>query len=238
MSWSELFEWWVSEVSDDPAYEEVVTPLLLQVFNPAVGMTYLDLGCGEGRVIRTIRDAGSIVLGLDASLDMVKRAGGGVVADLRQTPIRKGSVDGAYSVLTLEHVEDHRAFFAEAACMTRPGGVLAVVINHPVWTAPGSTPISDSDGEVLWRPGDYFSGGWSGLPAGESTVTFHHRTMADLLNTAADVGWRLEQMVEQPHHEFADQSGTPRLLACRWRLGSSLMSSNRHDEASESDADD
>jgi hypothetical protein len=96
---------------------------------------------------------------------------------------------------------------------------LGLVINHPVWTAPDSTPITDDDGETLWRPGEYFSNGTTEIPAGENTVTFYHRSMADIMNAASAAGWGLEHMVEQPHHEFEDQSGIPRLLACRWRLG-------------------
>jgi hypothetical protein len=96
--------------------------------------------------------------------------------------------------------------------------VLALVINHPIWTAPDSTPITDTDGELLWRPGEYFSTGKTEIPAGNGTVTFHHRTMASLLNSAAEAGWSLERVIERPHHEFEDQAGVPRLLACRWRL--------------------
>jgi SAM-dependent methyltransferase len=218
MSWSGLFEWWVAEIAEDPAYEEVVTPLLLDVLRPQPGRRYLDVGCGEGRVMRTVANKGASAVGLDLSYQLVERAGSGVVADLVAMPLRDDSFDGVYSVLTLEHVEDHGTFFSEAARVAKPGGVLALVINHPIWTAPGSTPISDSDGEVLWRPGEYFSTVSSEVPAGESSVIFHHRSMATLLNAAADAGWHLEQMIEQPHHEFEDQAGIPRLLACRWSL--------------------
>jgi SAM-dependent methyltransferase len=218
MSWSGLFEWWVAEIAEDPAYEEVVTPLLLDVLRPQPGRRYLDVGCGEGRVMRTVANKGASAVGLDLSYQLVERAGSGVVADLMAMPLRDGSFDGVYSVLTLEHVEDHESFFVETARVARSGGVLALVINHPIWTAPGSTPISDSDGEVLWRPGEYFSTVSSEVPAGESSVIFHHRSMATLLNAAADAGWHLEQMIEQPHHEFEDQAGIPRLLACRWSL--------------------
>jgi hypothetical protein len=97
--------------------------------------------------------------------------------------------------------------------------VFGLVINHPTWTAPGSTPITDDDGEVLWRSGDYFGqGGHTDEPAGDRKVTFYHRTTAQLLNDAAEAGWSLEKMIEVPHHEFEDQSGIPRLMACRWQL--------------------
>jgi hypothetical protein len=56
------------------------------------------------------------------------------------------------------------------------------------------------------------------MSAGESSVIFHHRSMSALLNAAADAGWSLQKMVEQPHHEYEEQAGIPRLLAVRWRL--------------------
>jgi hypothetical protein len=120
--------------------------------------------------------------------------------------------------LVLEHLADHVGFFASAADVVRQGGVLALVMNHSVWTAPGSTPITDTDGEVLWRPGDYMSDGLSEEPAGEGTIVFHHRSMGSLLNAAADAGWSLQRLIELPHHEFEDQVGIPRLMATRWSL--------------------
>lgn len=218
MSWTYLTEWWLTEIADDPAYTQVVTPLLVQTLRPVSGSLYLDLGCGEGRVMRAVSKSGARTHGLDINPDLVRRAGQAVVADLLSIPVRSDVYEGVYSVLTLEHVADHRLFFKETARVTRPGGVLAIVVNHPVWTAPDSTPITDAHGEVLWRPGDYFSNGLSELPAGESTVIFHHRSMADLLNAASNAGWSLEHMIEQAHHEYEDQAGIPRLLACRWRL--------------------
>jgi len=218
VSWTSLTEWWRSEIGNDPAYSEVVTPLLIQVLSPAPDGTYLDIGCGEGRVMRAVAGQGATVHGLDINPDLARQAETAVVADLLAIPMRSDAYDGVYSVLTLEHVADHRRFFAEATRVTKPGGVLALVVNHPVWTAPDSTPISDADGEVLWRPGEYFSSGSSEVPAGESSVVFHHRSMADLLNAASAAGWSLEKMIEEPHHQFEDQAGIPRLLACRWRL--------------------
>lgn len=218
MSWSHLTEWWLFEVADDPAYAEVVTPLLVDVLRPQSGDLYLDLGCGEGRIMRTLSEHGAHVHGLDINPDLARQAGHAVTANVGAIPMRDDVYDGVYSVLTLEHVVDHRLFFDEAARITKPGGVLALVVNHPVWTAPDSTPISDADGEILWRSGDYFSKGESEIPAGESVVVFHHRSMADLLNAASGAGWSLEQMVERPHHEYKEQAGIPRLLACRWRL--------------------
>lgn len=219
LPWADLADWWCSELASDETYEEVVTPALLEVLETRPNHRYLDLGCGEGRVMRTVGARGVTVYGADINPALLGRVGPrGVVADLPALPIRKDSFDGAYAVLVLEHLADHRQFFRETARVVKPRGALALVANHPVWTAPGSTPITDSDGEVLWRSGAYFTQGKSEIQAGESSVTFHHRSMAQLLNAAASAGWLLELMVEQPHHELTDQAGIPRLLACRWSL--------------------
>lgn len=217
MSWPRLDMWWLEEVANDPAYEAVVTPMLLDVLRPTPESRYLDLGCGEGRVMRAMATVGAIVHGLDLSLELASRAERAFVAELPGIPIRDAAYDGVYCVLTLEHVVDHQTFFEEAARVVRKGGILAIVVNHPVWTAPDATPITDQFGEVLWRPGEYFSSGLTEMPAGDGLVVFHHRSMSELLNSAALAGWSLESMVEQPHHEFTDQAGIPRLLAVRWR---------------------
>lgn len=223
MSWNQLGDWWKAELAGDRAYEEVVTPLLLEVLQPQPGSVYLDLGCGDGRVMGRVSAVGASPLGVELVPDLARLASTRAPTVVDRLPalaaIGSDSVDGAYSVLVLEHLAETSAFFEGVARVVRPGGVFGLVINHPAWTAPGSTPITDEDGETLWRPGEYFEeGGSSEEPAGDSRVTFFHRTTAGLLNDAAAAGWSLERLIEMPHHALEDQSGIPRLMACRWQL--------------------
>ena len=222
MTWSEMGEWWLNEVADDPAYESVVTPMLLDILEPDPGALYLDLGSGEGWVMRAVLERGSRVHGVELNQVLASRSraiGPTVIAELPDLSYFRPDVyDGAYCVGVLEHVPDHLAFFAAVARVVKPGQPLALVMNHSVWTAPRSTPITDADGEVLWRPGDYLSEGFFDEPADEVMIRFHHRPISSLLNAAAGVGWSLERMVETSHHELDDQTGIPRLMAIRWRL--------------------
>jgi SAM-dependent methyltransferase len=218
MPWSDAADWWLGEIDADPAYEAVVTPILLELLAPRRDSLYLDLGCGEGRVMRRILADGVRVHGVDLNLELASRTGApSLVAKLPGLPLRDDSYDGVFAVLVVEHLVDHGDFFAEAARVTRPDGVMVLVSNHPIWTSPGSTPITD-DEETLWRPGEYFSEGVTELAVGETSITFHHRTVAGLLNAAAVTGWALERVIEVPHHELAGQAGIARLLGCRWRL--------------------
>jgi SAM-dependent methyltransferase len=230
MSWDEqLAAWWLGEVEADPAYRDIVVPLAVAVLAPRPGGRYLDLGCGEGQVMRAVADAGAVPIGCDAAPMLAARAAGAGPVVVSRLPdlswAADGAFDGAYAVLVLEHLVDLEGMLEAAARVVRPDGVLAVVANHPAYTAPGSAPVMDpTDGEILWRWGPYLDEGASDVPAGEGAVTFHHRPMGRLLTAAAAAGWCLDRLVEEGVGEaqaatdplLAAQRHIPRLLAARW----------------------
>jgi len=212
--------WWQEEVEGDPAYARDVDPLLAELLDEAAGGPVLDLGCGTGRLLRT-----HSAVGVDSSPYLVRLAaktGLVVVADVARLPFASGACAAAYAVLVLEHLPDPAPMFCEAARVTSPGGFLVVVVNHPVYTAPGSGPIVDpGDGEVLWRWGDYLVPGASTEPTAAGPLVFEHRPLGDLLTTAADAGWRLERLVERSLEPAGDllleaQTNLPRLLGVKW----------------------
>ena len=133
--------------------------------------------------------------------------------------------DTAVSIYLLDLIADESGFFSEVSRVVRPGGALVIVINHPVCTAPGSAPIGDSDGEVLWRWGNYHARGSSFEVGGGRNLEFFHRPVDALLNAAAKAGWLLEQIDERPLSEatierlpeYVGQEAVPRLLGVRWR---------------------
>ena len=230
MSWGDdLAGWWLDEVASDPAYGDEVVPLALEVLHPESGRRYLDLGCGEGRLMEAVGAEGTEVFGCDISgrlAQLAAASGPSVVCRLPDLSWVKPDVfDGAYAVLVLEHIEDAAAFFDAVARVVRPGGVLALIANHPAFTPPASGPVVDpTDGEVTWRWGDYLEHGSSREPAGEGQVVFHHRPLGWLLSTAAAAGWSLERMVERgiaatraDGDPLLDrQRQVPRLLGVRW----------------------
>jgi len=231
--WDEpLAEWWLGEVGSDPAYASEVLPLAMEMLRPEAGKTYLDLGCGEGRVLAAMSAAGARPIGVDASPRLAAVASNIAPVIVGTLPglefVRDEAVDGVVVVLVLEHLEEHTRLLDETARVTRRGGVLALVLNHPLITAPDSAPVIDDDGEVLWRWGRYFGDGYTEESAGDLTVRFHHRTISELLGAAAKAGWALDGLAEAgagPQRAAADpiiaaQVELPRLLALRWRKSS------------------
>lgn len=223
--WDDLAEWWSQEVQQDPAYALDVHPILLGLTSGPIG-TAMDLGCGEGQGMRLV---GEEAFGCDVSGNLLQRNGfRGRVVRTRLPNLkwlRDGSLDTAFSVYLLDLIADYQKFFTETARVVKQGGILAIVINHPAYTAPGSCPMLDLDDEILWRWGSYFEEGSSTEPAGDGVVEFFHRPMAGLLTSAAEQGWMLDRMIERGLSDetvarlpaYEGQEHIPRLLGVRWR---------------------
>jgi SAM-dependent methyltransferase len=224
-NWNDIAAWWIEEAAHDPAYPFDVHPLLTGLMEGVSG-TVLDLGCGEGQGMRLLDRE---VIGVDSSEDLARvaaSAGQVVVAELPDLSfLVPGTVDGAYAVYLLDLIEDHDGFLSEAARAIRTGGHLVVIMNHPVYTAPGAAPLMDTDGEILWRWGEYFVAGSALESVGPRDVRFFHRPLGVLLTSAARSGWVLERMVERGLSAevvdrlpgYAGQESIPRLIGVRWR---------------------
>jgi SAM-dependent methyltransferase len=56
---------------------------------PTPKRTHLDVACGTGMTVRYFRERGWTSVGVDASLPMLRVAGGGVAGDMRRLPFRR-----------------------------------------------------------------------------------------------------------------------------------------------------
>ena len=101
------------------------------------GERVLDLGCGAGRFVAALRDAGADPVGVEvaeAALERARKVAPG--ADLRllepdgSVPLEHGSVDLVWCSEVLEHVADTGHLLLEARRVLRPGGRLLVTVPY------------------------------------------------------------------------------------------------------------
>ena len=231
--WDVVSQWWIGEVAADHVHNADVGALLDSLLDRSLGRI-LELGCGEGQWLRRLQtgdiDRGELeAFGCDLSADLLRHASASAPVVRCRLPdlgwLRDGCLDAAFSVYVLDLIEDLDRFFGEIARVVTPGGSLTLVVNHPVFTAPGSFPVMDEDGEAYFRWGEYFGGGSTTEPAGDRELRFHHRSMGRLLTGAADAGWALERLEERGLSDavvvsepaYRGQTSLPRILGARWR---------------------
>jgi SAM-dependent methyltransferase len=99
------------------------------------GERVLDLGCGTGRFVAALRDAGADAVGVELAETALRRARANAPgADLRlvepdgSLPLDHGSVDLVWCSEVLEHVADTEHLLLEVRRVLRPGGRLLVTV--------------------------------------------------------------------------------------------------------------
>ncbi|MGH9132434.1 MAG: class I SAM-dependent methyltransferase [Ilumatobacteraceae bacterium] len=233
--WEEHAGWWIDGFTEgaDPEYVEQILPLAGSELAGATSV--LDVGCGDGQISRLLATAGARVVGIDPTWNQIRvaaeRAGGPgyVRADASHLPFADGSFDGAIACLVFEHIDDLDGAVAEVARVLRPDGRFGLFFNHPMLQTPGSGWIDDQvldPPEQYWRIGPY-------LDEAETIeqvelgvyIRFLHRPLSRYVNTLADHGLVLEQMIEPAPPagflarapEYAQARTIPRLLYLRLR---------------------
>jgi 2-polyprenyl-3-methyl-5-hydroxy-6-metoxy-1,4-benzoquinol methylase len=159
----------------------------------------LDLGCGEGWLMRALTERGIEAIGLDVSLELVMAAeetGGGryrccSYEELVDDPTRAGGPYDAiacnFSLLGEDLVPLLRALRGNLA----PGGALIIQTVHP-WTAAGAEGYADG-----WRTetfdafGDDFA----------EPMPWYFRTLASWVDALRDGGFRVTALREPIHPE-------------------------------------
>lgn len=177
-------ETWDAKFGDDmPAYEAAVAEAGIES-----GGTALDVGCGTGRALPSLRAAVGArgnVIGLDITPEMLAAAKSKgraehatlVLADARHLPIADAQADAVFAAGLVTHLPDVTMGLAELARVTRLGGKL--VVFHPS----GRAALAARHGREL-RPDEPLA-----------------KTRLGLLLSAT--GWKLSTYDDPPHRFFA-----------------------------------
>ena len=142
-------------VATDPeAYEAYVgrgsqhlAPLFVRFAGVSAGEPALDVGCGTGHLTRAMARAGALATGIDLSAPYVEFARrvtadqsvSFLEGDALDLPCETDAFERSLSMLALDVLPDSLQGLREMGRVTRPGGVVAVVVNN---FRSGWTPFS------------------------------------------------------------------------------------------------
>jgi len=116
-----------SRVAHAETIEKIIR--LLQISSDSI---VLDMGCGTGNYAAAIRQVAASVIGIDASMGMLKRARAKfsnlslVHGDITSLPFSSEIFDGALAIQVLHHIKGKELFVREAYRVLRKGACLAI----------------------------------------------------------------------------------------------------------------
>jgi SAM-dependent methyltransferase len=139
--WEREAEHWIAwaRASEHDAYHlyrEAFFGLL-----PSAGSATLEVGCGEGRVMRDLAARGYEVTGVDAAPSLVRAAklahteGEYVLADAAELPFVDSSFDLVVAFNSLMDIVAMPQAVSEAARVLTPNGRLCICVLHPMTDA-------------------------------------------------------------------------------------------------------
>jgi len=108
---------------------------------PPPGRRTIDIGCGEGRLTRCLKELGHNIIGVDASPSLIAAARASDpsmdirLADAAALPFDDASADLAIAFMSLHDINAMSAAAREVARVLEPGGRLCVAIVHPINSA-------------------------------------------------------------------------------------------------------
>ncbi|GJB80762.1 methyltransferase [Aeromonas caviae] len=159
----------------------------------------LDLGCGEGWLLRALGDRGVEAVGVDgdrALVDAARAAGSAEVhlASYAQLTAAQVYVGKDYDLICANFAllqQDIIPLLAAMNALLAPGGALVIQTLHP-WS------VADGDYQDGWREESFagFAGHWQVMP-------WYFRTLASWLNALDMAGLRLVSLQEPQHPQSA-----------------------------------
>ena len=171
---------------------------------PSPGRLTLDIGCGEGRLSRDLKELGHTVIGFDSSPTMVanaRQADASIeahVADAAKLPLADAVADLAIAFMSLQDMSDMPGAIREAARVLEPGGRLCLAIVHPLNSA-GAFAGEQADSPFV-IPGSYLEPFryTDELERDGLAVTFasEHRPLEAYFEALAAAGFVVERLRE------------------------------------------
>ncbi|WP_054899650.1 bifunctional 2-polyprenyl-6-hydroxyphenol methylase/3-demethylubiquinol 3-O-methyltransferase UbiG [Pseudomonas sp. NBRC 111131] len=159
----------------------------------------LDLGCGEGWLLRMLADRGIDAHGVDgdaALVEAARAAGSAHVYQASYEQLATGVVDigTGYDLICANFAllqQDIIALLAAMKALLVPGGALVIQTLHP-WS------VADGDYQDGWREESFagFTGQWQPMP-------WYFRTLASWFNALDMAGFRLVSLQEPQHPQQA-----------------------------------
>lgn len=197
-SWRKNAAPWTTAIRDNQIESRVLVTnqAIIETIVARTPTSVLDIGCGEGWLVRALVARGIRAIGVDVVpglIDAAKRAGAGEFHVASYEDIIKGgfqaTVDVVVANFSLIGKESVDGLVQHASALLNPGGALVIQTLHPMM-ARGDLPYVDG-----WR-----SGSWAGFSDDfTDPAPWYFRTLAGWISLIVNENLRLVTVHEPLH---------------------------------------
>jgi SAM-dependent methyltransferase len=230
--WDDSAAAWIAGLGErgDWSREWVLDPAMLPHIRDRGFASGLDVGCGEGRFCRLMRDHGIEAVGIDPTRALIEEArrrdpsGRYEIARAEELPFAAGCFDLVVSYVALLDIPDFRAAISEMARVLRPGGSMLVAnLASFVTAGPATGWVRDAEGRRVSFPIDRYLDeyseevAWAGI-----RITNWHRPLSAYMSAFLGEGLVLRSFEEPPAiggdpERAAFQRRVPWFVVMEWR---------------------
>ncbi|HVF38631.1 MAG TPA: class I SAM-dependent methyltransferase [Gemmatimonadaceae bacterium] len=197
-SWHKNAEPWASAIRDSRIESRnlVTNQAIIDAILARHPESVLDIGCGEGWLVRALAEHAIKGIGVDAVPDLIARAkteGGGDFRVMSYESIASGDLSATADVVAINFAligkESVEALFKRLPELITAGGAVIIQTLHPLMSC-GDAPYVDG-----WREGS-----WAGFSADfTDPAPWYFRTMESWVRLFSDSGMSLIDLREPLH---------------------------------------
>jgi SAM-dependent methyltransferase len=204
--WQASANAWIADMGEqgDFGRRYVLDPIMLPRALARAPKKVLDVGCGEGRFCRMLKQHDIDVTGIDPTARLIEAArardadGAYIGATAERLPFDDNAFDLVVSYLSLIDIPDIEAAIPEMARVLAPSGALLIANLNSFNTACFDTGwIKDSAGRRIYYPIDnYLEERSMWVEYRGIRIRNHHRPMSTYMRALIDAGLRLSYFDE------------------------------------------
>jgi len=214
-SWDRVAGWydgWVGRRGSE-YHRALAIPAVLDLLDPRLGESILDVGAGQGVLGPFIARAGSRYTGIDTSPRLIALArrrhghlGRFLLGDAARLPVwaaaERGTHDAAVFMLSIQDMDPLEPVIASAAWALRQRSRIVILMTHPAFRVPRHSGWGvDPTRKLVYRRLDGYLSPMA-VPmksvAGEPPTRSFHRPIGSYVNALASNGFAVDAMLELP----------------------------------------
>lgn len=208
---------------EEALHKNIIDPLIFRFLQRYEGLSVLEVGCGNGYLLRKVATKARRVIGLDNShklLSIARRNTRGIQnisldrGDVTKTlPYANERFDVVIANMLLQYVPELKKFAQESARVLKDGGNLIVIVDPPGRALYiRAQELAGKKSEKLLTSASYFTSGkrikkslW-----GEAVLEYYHRPIEGYINPFTPYFY-LDTMTE-----LTEDGEMPRILGLKW----------------------